>query len=58
VCHHPELVLGVGHQVLNGDLHLTWPTGVQDTLPETHTHTHTHTTAQLVRAHTHQQQPS
>lgn len=33
VRHHTEGILGVWHEVLNGDLHFSWTTGVHDPLP-------------------------
>lgn len=42
VGHNPEAVLGVRHEVLDGDLHLPWTAGVHHSLPDVDTHTRTH----------------
>lgn len=40
VCDHPEGVLGLRHQILDGDLHLSRLTGVHYAFPEKKKHTH------------------
>lgn len=34
VGHNPEAIFGVWHEVLDGDLHLPWTTGIHDSLPD------------------------
>ena len=38
VCHDPEAIFGVWHEVLDGDLHLPWTAGIYYPLPDVDTH--------------------
>lgn len=37
VGNNPEAILGVWHQVLDGDLHLSWTAGIHYSLPDVDT---------------------